>query len=126
MMNGSSVKNQKKGSAIKPNELNEVKTEQGVHVCAINQRESEVIVKLIELYDVWRDRGIILMDEEDKMRIELVEGWQNEKLMVKPYLLGLEDRKFLDTTMDEFYGQGCMSWMRKPILFGCPVFIIWR
>jgi hypothetical protein len=35
----------------------------------------EKLRTVLDKYDIWRDRGIVPMAEEDKMYIEFVEGW---------------------------------------------------
>lgn len=44
---------------------------------------------------------MVPMPEEMKMRIDLVDGWQNQRKTIRPYPLGREDRKVLDKVHDK-------------------------
>jgi hypothetical protein len=66
------------------------------------------------------------MKEEEKMPIDLVDGWQNQRLAAKVYPLGMKDKEFLNATHDEFHCQGKRSWMKQPTPFACPAFVAWH
>ena len=52
---------------------------------------------LLEKDGVWKEKGIILVPDNEKMRIDLLGGWQNQQARVQPYRLGLEDRKSVNS-----------------------------
>ncbi|KAH6603966.1 hypothetical protein Trco_007412 [Trichoderma cornu-damae] len=116
----------KQGATKKPTNVKERVLTNGVHVCDEHPDQADQIRQIVEKYDIWRDQGIIPLPENEKMRINLVENWQSQKTPTRPYPLGIEDRKFLDVTMDALHAQGRASWMKQPTPFGCPVFIVWR
>lgn len=117
---------QKLSTATRPTDIPNRTLKNGIHICEAKKQDADTFQTIALEYDIWRDRGIIPLPKEEKMQIELVEGWQNQKIHIRPYPMGLEDRKFLDTIMDDLHTQGRASWMKQPTPFGCPCFIVWR
>lgn len=113
------------GPAKPPGEP-EVCTKDGVNIAATNPNFAARLKEILEKHDVWRDKGIIPMPEEQKMRVDLVEGWQRQRIRTKHYRLGIEDQALLDETFDNMHASGRLDWMKEPSPFGCPVFVVWR
>ena len=55
------------------NEL-EVCIKDEVNIAVTNPNFAARLKEILEKHDVWRDKGIIFMLEEQKMRVDLVEG----------------------------------------------------
>lgn len=69
--------NQKLGTATRLTDIPHRTLENGIHICEANEQDADMFKTIALEYNIWRDRGIIPLPEEEKMRIELVEGWQN-------------------------------------------------
>lgn len=102
----------------------EIETKAGVHICASDAVKAEEVKSLLESFDVWRDRGILPLRPDQRMRIDLVDNWHEGSLAARAYQLANEDRVFLDTQFDEMHLQGRLAWMKMPTPFGCPVFVV--
>ena len=110
----------------RPDRIPSILNKFGVHIAAEDPIAAAKFVALTDKYDIYSDRGLIPMEEEQKMRINLVEGWQNQKKTVRPYPLGVEDRKLLDEVHDRLIAEGKMAPMDLPSPIACPAFIVWR
>ena len=66
------------------------------------------------------------MLEDQKIKIYLVEGQQKQLQLAKSYPLGCKDKDFLDVEHNKLYAQGRMSFLDKPTLIACLVFIVQR
>lgn len=110
----------------KPTNLPSIKTKAGVSVCIVNKNLSGDMATLLEKYDVFRDKGIVPMPDHMKMKINLVDGWQDQKRTTRPYPLGLQDRAILDEKHDKLHAEGKMDWMDQPTPIACPVFVVWK
>ncbi|KAI1213589.1 uncharacterized protein F4807DRAFT_456933 [Annulohypoxylon truncatum] len=67
------------------------------------------LAKLAESYDVWTDKGVIDLPEEEKMTVDLIEGWEKTYKPGQMYPLGMEDRKFLDETFGDMHDKTKME-----------------
>lgn len=110
----------------RPENVQSIKTKEGVSVGATNTLFAANVVKLAESFDIWRDRGVAPMPDDLKLRVDLVEGWQDQLKTIRPYPLSAKDRKFLDEVHDALHIQGKMSFQDDPTAIACPVFVVWR
>lgn len=53
------------------------KNKYGVYIADLDKKLAESFIKLSDKFDIYRDRGVILIPEEMKMRVDLVDGWQD-------------------------------------------------
>ncbi|XXG99813.1 mitochondrial splicing system protein [Hypoxylon texense] len=64
--------------AEKPEDAPTTVTKDGVHCCSSNKTFAKKLVTLAEKWDIWRDKGVIKLPEDEKMTVDLVENWQKE------------------------------------------------
>lgn len=112
--------------AARPEDAPAVTTKDGVHCCTANTAFGKKLVALAEKWDVWRDKGIIPLPEDEKMTVDLIDNWQDQYRSGRVYPLGVKDREFLDETFDKMHREGKLEWMRKPTPFACPCFVVWK
>jgi len=110
----------------KVDDLPAIKASAGVSICNKDPEFAEQVKALLDRYDVFRDRGIVPMAEDQKLRIPLVDGWQNQLRPARSYPLGREDKEFLDIEHNKLHAQGKMDFLDEPTPIACPVFIVWR
>ena len=79
---------------------------------------------LLDKYNVFRDRGIVPILEEQKIRINLVNGYQHQLKLVRAYPIGREDREFLDKEYNKMQAQGKLSFIDQPTPIAYLVFIV--
>ncbi len=105
-----------------------VVTQHGVNVYAgdPDPLKHQRIVRILDQYHVWKEKGCIRMREEDKMPVDLIDGWQHAKIRCAPYPVGLKDRAFLDDTLDAMHDTNKLDWQKEATPFACPVFVAWR
>ena len=60
------------------------------------------------------------------MKIELVEGWQNQHQNIPAYQLGQKDRTVLDDVHDNLQINGKLYFLDEGAPIACPAFIVWR
>ncbi len=110
----------------KPDNLPRILSKAGVSVCQADPDLAGKVVALLDRFDVFRDRGIVPMPDDQKMRIELVDGWQNQRRNIKAYPLGRKDREFIDKEHGKLHDNGKIRFMDKPSPIACPLFVVWR
>jgi hypothetical protein len=110
----------------KPDDIPYIKSAAGVSIANIDPKLAGIIKRIVDSHDTFRDKGIVPMAEEDKMRIELVDGWQEQLKPVKFYPLSRQDSEFLYQTHDVLHSQGKMSFMNEPTSIACPAFVVWK
>nr|XP_036574226.1 uncharacterized protein CTRU02_15808 [Colletotrichum truncatum]XP_036588805.1 uncharacterized protein CTRU02_00852 [Colletotrichum truncatum]KAF6780623.1 hypothetical protein CTRU02_15808 [Colletotrichum truncatum]KAF6800447.1 hypothetical protein CTRU02_00852 [Colletotrichum truncatum] len=111
----------------KPDDVPMILSKHGVEICDFDKEFAQQLRKILDRYDIYHNKGIIPLPDEERMRIDLVDGWQNQKTNIKVYPLGLEDLAVLDETYGQLHAEGKMDWADgKPIPIACPLFIVWR
>ena len=113
-------------SIEKPGDLLYRVSKFGVSICIADKSLAEKMIVLLDKYNVYYNRGAISMPEDIKMRIDLVDGWQNQKRTMRLYPLGIQDRAVLDKKHDKLYVEGKIDWIKRPAPIACPVFIVWQ
>ncbi|KDN68219.1 hypothetical protein CSUB01_12682 [Colletotrichum sublineola] len=98
----------------------------GVEICADDPKFAEKLRDLLNQYHIYHDRGMIPIPDEEKMRIELIDGWQNQKSRIKVFPLGLEDMEFLNEEMEKQHKKGKAGWQIGPAALACSIFIVWK
>jgi len=93
----------------------------GVEICADNPEYAEKLKTILDKYHIYHDRGLIPIPDEDKMRIELLDGWQNQKQNVRVFPLGLEDMELLNEQNDRQHKIGKIGWQQRPAVLACPL-----
>lgn len=110
----------------KPTDIPFRKSKAGVSICDTDPDFARRIATLIDKFDIFRNRGIVPMAEEDKLRVDLVDGWQGQMKAIRPYPLGVRDLDFLNEKFDGMHREGKMSFLTEPTPIACPVFIVWK
>ncbi|KAL0938012.1 uncharacterized protein CTRU02_207743 [Colletotrichum truncatum] len=111
----------------KPDDVPMILSKHGVEIRDFDKEFAQQLRKILDRYDIYHNKGIIPLPDEERMRIDLVDGWQNQKTNIKVYPLGLEDLAVLDETYGQLHTEGKMDWADgKPIPIACPLFIVWR
>jgi RNase H-like domain found in reverse transcriptase/Reverse transcriptase (RNA-dependent DNA polymerase)/Integrase zinc binding domain/Chromo (CHRromatin Organisation MOdifier) domain len=110
----------------KPDKLPAKKSKFGVSVYDGGNNLTDKMIALLDRYDVYHDRGVIPMPEESKMKINLVDGWQNQKRATRSYPLSIQDMAVLDDKHDKLHAEGKMGWMDQPAPIACPLFVVWK
>jgi hypothetical protein len=107
--------------------LPEIVTKEGVHVCAQDTAFADKVVNLVDEFPLlWTDEGLIDIPPDEWMKIPLVEGWQNQKVSARSYPLSKRDREVLDKTFGDLHAQGRMRYANEATPFAHPVFVVWR
>jgi hypothetical protein len=110
----------------KPESLPFIKSAAGVSICNTNPEYAQRVKALIDRYEVFRYKGIVPMQEGQKMRIDLVEGWQNQIKPARPYPLGKKDSDHLNMEHDKMHAEGKLVFLDEPTPIACPAFVVWR
>lgn len=110
----------------KPIDVPAIKSKAGVSVGNVDSDIALKFKDLVDKYDIFRDRGIIPMPEDQKMKVDFVDGWQSQLKPVRSYPLGMKDREFLDQAHNKLHAQGKMSFETGPTSVACPTFVVWR
>jgi hypothetical protein len=77
--------------------------------------------------DLFVDTGrLINVSEEDHMRVDLVDNWQDFKWTPRVYPLSTRDEAAIDATFSKMHQHGKMTWTTDPTQFGFPCFVIWK
>ena len=61
----------------RPNNLPFKCSKHGISVCIADKELAKKMIALLNKYDIYYDRGIIPMPKEIKIRIDLIDSWQN-------------------------------------------------
>lgn len=61
-----------------PRDVRELRTREGVSICAESPSQASQVKQLLKSFDCGRDRGVIPMPDEERMRIDLVDGWPSK------------------------------------------------
>ena len=93
-------------------------------MCVIKVAETVAIAKIVKRFNIQRDKGIIPILENEKIRFNLVDNQQNTKLYNKPYFLSIPNKTLINTTFNKIYSQGKLSWIKRLIPFKLPVFVV--
>lgn len=110
----------------RPSDVPTITNAFGVRISDVEPEFAQQLRTLTDKFDIYHDRGLIPMADEEKMRIDLIDDWQNQKRNVRPYPLGLKDREALDKHHDELIAQGKLEPMMEPTPIACPAFVVWR
>lgn len=110
-----------------PDHLPTKTTSAGVKICSTDPGLADKFMDILDKHDVWTDHGrMVPIPDEDRMRIDLVDGWQNVKTPIRPYPMGVEDREVADKTLDPMHKVKKLEWMKKPTPIACPLFVVWK
>jgi len=60
------------------------------------------------------------------MRIDLVDGWQNQVKAAKAYPTGGKDREFINQKLDTLTANGKLVFLDEPTPIVCPAFVVWK
>ena len=82
-----------------------IKLKVGVYIYTRKKNKVEILKGILDSYNVQRNRGIVLIEKKDKMRVNLMDNWQDIKLYTRPYRLGVEDQKFLNKKFNKIYSK---------------------
>lgn len=123
-----SYKEKQTGLGLKMGQdLPEIITPEGVHVYNGDPEWAKQLGAIVnEFPQLWIDKGIIKQPEEDMMRIELLDGWQKQKVASRMYPLSRKDEEVVDKIFNELHRIDRMEWVHRPTPFGAPVFVVWR
>ncbi|KFH40526.1 hypothetical protein ACRE_087810 [Hapsidospora chrysogenum ATCC 11550] len=73
-----------------------IKNKFGVCIANTNPAAAQKLRELTDKFDIYHDKGILPMPDDMRMRVDLADGWQNQKRTVRAYPLGLAGRKLPD------------------------------
>lgn len=110
----------------KPVNMPEIETKHGVHVCNNEPALAARIKDLAESFSLWEKKGILDLPDDEKMRIDLVDGWQHQIRPCRPYPLGLEDQAVVDETLQPMRAEKKLEDMNFPTPMACPLFVVWK
>jgi hypothetical protein len=109
-----------------PDEIPYMLNKFGVKIANIDPEAAKRLILLSDKFDIYRERGVVPVPEDMKMRIDLAEGWQNRLKPIRKYAAGIKDRQVLDQLHDELHVSGKMSWLDLPAALAAPAFVVWR
>lgn len=110
----------------KPLDVPCIKSSHGVSIAAEDAKDAAKLKEVIEEFDIYHDRGIIPMQEEEKMKIPFAEGWQTQRRTVRQYPLGRRDQQIIDDMFDDLRAKGKFFPMLEPTPVARPAFVAWR
>lgn len=90
----------------KPENVSTTKSAHGVQVANENPEQAAKLRSLLDKWNVYENSGIVPMPDDEKMRVDLVDGWQNQRKTTRQYPLSGPDRETLDETHDPLHIEG--------------------
>ena len=121
---------QDENSRMKPLLAEENRLSNGVMVYGKSSEEVEALTNLVhEFPDIWIDTGFVKVHEDEWMKLQLRNDWQDKmagKGKAKIYPLGFKDREVIDKVFNELHSQGRLEWTKESTPFSFPVFVVWK
>jgi hypothetical protein len=110
-----------------PDKTTETRLDNGVTIYGNPKKAGLLIAKVMKHPDLWTDRGTTCrVPEDQRMTIELKDGWQDANVPSKIYAGGPRDRACIDNVFDKLTQQGKMEPAIKQAPFPVPVFVVWK
>jgi len=81
---------------------------------------------LVDRFDIFSSRGLVPLPDDMKLKVQLVEGWQNQISRIRAISLGTRERAVLDQTHDQLHAEGKLEFAQGEVPIACPAFIVKR
>ena len=114
---------------IPPTSLGPMETRlpNGVMLYGNPEQVQELASLVQEFPNLWIDTGFVKIPQEDWMKLQLKDGWQDKVTgKAKVYALGIKDREVVDEVFDQLHKQGRLEFTSQPTPFAYPVFVVWK